>query len=226
MKTKIKTGTISMILIGIILLIATNCQKEEESSAIKDKDGNIYTSVTIGTQVWMVENLKTTKYNDGSPIPLVTDKNAWLALRAPGYCWYDNDAATYKDPYGAYYNWWCVNTGKLCPSGWHVPSVAEWNSLVTSIGGESEGYKLKETGTTHWESPNNRANNVTGFTAIPAGERDVTGNYVAIDNWCLWWSSTEASSLDAWDFAILNNDFVYSDEFNKRVAVPIRCVKD
>ena len=118
---------------------------------VTDDDGNVYHSVTIGTQVWMVENLKTTKYNDGTSIPLVTDATDWHNLLTPGYCWNNNDEATYKATYGALYNWYTVNTGNLCPTGWHVPGDAEWTTLTTYLGGEDvAGGKLKEVGITHW----------------------------------------------------------------------------
>jgi len=110
---------------------------------ITDIDGNYYTTVTIGTQVWMVENLKTTKYNDGTGIPLVTDNTVWCNLSTPGYCWYNNDETTYKNPYGALYNWHTVHTGKLCPSGWHVPTDSEWITLTSYFGGMNTADKLK-----------------------------------------------------------------------------------
>ncbi len=124
MKTKIIIETAKLILIGILLILNSRChEKEEESSEIKDKDGNIYTSVTIGTQVWLKENLHTTKYNDGNDIPL---GNLNSDPSTPRYWWYNDDQATYGDIYGALYNWYAVNTGKLCPTGWHVPSHSEW----------------------------------------------------------------------------------------------------
>ena len=118
----------------------------------------------------MAENLRTTKYNDGTPIPQVTDAAAWSNLMTPGYCWYNNDAAKYKETYGALYNWYTVNIGNLCPSGWHVPADTEWMVLTAHLGGEKiSGGKLKETGTLHWDKPNLRATNETGFTALPGG---------------------------------------------------------
>ena len=127
-----------------IAVSAVNAQGESGLSNVVtatpnvvDIDGNVYHTVTIGTQVWMVENLKTTKYNDGTAIPLVTDNTAWGALTTPGYCWYNNDSATYKNTYGALYNWYAVNTGKLAPTGWHVPTDSEWTVLTTYLGGQS-----------------------------------------------------------------------------------------
>jgi uncharacterized protein (TIGR02145 family) len=99
------------------------------TTAVTDKDGNVYHTVTIGTQTWMVENLKTTKYNDGTAIPFITDNSAWANLTTPGYCWYNNDSTTYKNMYGALYNWYAVSTGNLAPKGWHVATDAEWTTL-------------------------------------------------------------------------------------------------
>ena len=112
---------------------------------INDIDGNAYNKVTIGRQTWLVENLRTTKYNDGTLIPLVQDNTAWSNLITPGYCWFDNDEVANKNPYGALYNWYAVNTGKLCPSGWHVPTDTEWTTLIDNLGGlDVAGGKLKE----------------------------------------------------------------------------------
>ena len=139
-------------------------------SIIADIDGNIYNTVIIGTQVWMKENLKATKLNDGTNILLETDNATWISLTDPAYCWYNNDASSYKNTYGALYNWFTVETGKLCPTGWHVPSDAEWFTLIDFLGGESvAGGKLKEIGNTHWNSPNTGATDEYGFTAITLG---------------------------------------------------------
>jgi uncharacterized protein (TIGR02145 family) len=143
---------------------------------VKDQDGNAYKTVNIGNQVWMAENLRTTKFNDNKTIPLVKDSTAWSNLITPGYCCYDNDAETYLSLYGALYNWYAVNTGKLCPEGWHVPSDEEWITLRTYLGGEElAGGKMKESGISHWQSPNAGATNQSGFTAIPGGVRGIVG---------------------------------------------------
>ena len=153
---------------------------------VVDIDGNVYHTVTIGTQVWMVENLKTTKYNDGTAIPLVTDSAAWDELTTPGYCWYNNDSATYKNPYGALYNWYAVSTGKLAPTGWHVPTDSEWAVLTTYVGNtyygglDSAGGALKSTDKTYWLSPNTGATNSSGFSALPGGFRDYVGTFYSI----------------------------------------------
>ena len=161
---------------------------------MNDTDGNVYKIVTIGTQVWMAENLKTTKYNDGSMIPLVIDSTAWSNLKTPGYCWYNNDLVTYGNIYGVLYNWYTVNTGKLAPLGWHVPTYDEWIILINFLGGSSvAGGAMKDTGTTYWQSPNIGATNTSGFMALPGGERDWnTGDFYSIGYGGEWWSSTSS----------------------------------
>jgi len=198
---------------------------------VTDADGNIYSTVTIGTQVWFAENLKTTKYKDGTTIPLVTDGEAWGALSTPGYCWYNNDATTYKSTYGALYNWYTVNTLKLCPTGWHVPDNAEWWTLTTYLGGENvAGGKLKETGTTHWASPNTGATNETGFTAVPGGSRDGGGPFMYIGYFGglgYWWSSTEYSTTNAWSRYMYSNlSIVYIFNNDKQNGFSVRCLRD
>jgi len=158
---------------------------------ITDIEGNIYKTIQIGTQTWMAENLKTTKLNDGTAIPLVTDNINWLNRSTPGYCWYDNDVY-YKSYYGALYNWYPVSTGKLCPTGWHVPSDLEWTILCNYLENTNvAGGKLKETGTLHWLYPNTGATNESGFTALPGGWRYSNGVFRGIYWMGIWWSSTE-----------------------------------
>jgi uncharacterized protein (TIGR02145 family) len=138
-------------------------------NALSDADVNSYGAIEIGSQRWMSENLKTTKYNGGSDIPNVTTDAEWVVLTTPAYCWYNNDDASYKAVYGALYNWYAVNTGNLCPTDWHVPSQAEWETLYYYLG--SDGGKIKEAGTAHFVSPNTGATNESGFTALPGGVR-------------------------------------------------------
>ena len=194
--------------------------------SVTDIDGNVYKTIQIGTQTWMAENLKTTKYNDGTSIPLVTGGTAWANLSTPGYCWYNNDAATYKAVYGGLYNWYTVNTGKLCPQGWHMSSYDEWTTLATYLGGESvaDG-KLRETGTTHWQSPNTGATNESGFTALPGGLRFFDGVYGIRSSGC-WWSSTEYNVSGAWNRYQGNvGDVGYSTSL-KQVGLSVRCLKN
>jgi uncharacterized protein (TIGR02145 family) len=197
---------------------------------VTDVDGNVYNTVTIGTQVWMAENLKTIKYNDGTNIPLVPV--AWAGLNTPAYCWQNNDEGTNKAIYGAIYNWYTVNTGKLCPTGWHVPSDAEWTVLTTLLGGESTaGGKLKETGTAHWTNPNTGATNETGFTALAGGSRTGESGYgtgfSGTGNNGLWWSATIISGSTVWRRFLTNSNIVVSRDFSYKFdGLSVRCLKD
>lgn len=198
-----------------------------KAQTVLDVDGNTYNTVTIGTQVWMKENLKTTKLNNGIAIPNVTGATNYDNLNT-GYSWYDNDAATYKNTYGALYNWYTVNTGKLCPIGWHVPDTAEWTTLITYLGGETDaGGKLKETGTTHWESPNT-ADNSTNFTALPGGWHDHADPlFRGIGIIGKWWSSKESGDMSAHYLYISGNSGAFMDDsYAKTDALSVRCLKD
>lgn len=198
-----------------------------ENNTVTDIDGNVYHTVTIGSQIWTVENLKTTKLNDGSSIPNVTDNTAWIALITPGYCWYDNDISNKKD-YGALYNWFAVNTGKLTPKGWHIPSDEEWQSLVNYLGGEDVAKgKLKEIGTIHWNSPNTNATNLSGFTALPGGSIEDIG-FNSLRNLGGWWSSTENEGCGAWYYRLFNTNSTLGmrDCYYRRTGFSVRCIKD
>jgi uncharacterized protein (TIGR02145 family) len=217
-------------------------EKSFTTQEIKDADGNVYTSVTIGEQVWMAENLKTTKYSDGTPIPNVTDLTEWPNLTTDAYCWYDNKIAN-KTPYGGLYNWYAVNTGKLCPSGWHVPSDNEWHRLILFLDPNANldnpesiiaGGKLKEAGTTHWKSPNTGATNEIGFTALPGGYHN---EYYTSEDWSfleigekgMWWSATDDGDPDggAW-FWIMHYtaNGVGRDGDSKKMGLSVRCLKN
>ena len=198
------------------------------TTELTDIDSNVYHIVTIGTQVWMVENLKTTRYNDGITIPSVTDNTEWYKLVTPAYCWYDNDAATYKSTYGAMYNWYTVNTGKLCPVGWHVPSDAEWVQVTNYLGGEGvAGSKLKEPGTAHWKSPNDCDSNNTGFKGLPGGHRDSQGEFGDIGEYGYWWSTTVFNTDNAW-FRYMSYDNLALPKvaFYKYDGYSVRCLKN
>ncbi|HWR99332.1 MAG TPA: fibrobacter succinogenes major paralogous domain-containing protein, partial [Prolixibacteraceae bacterium] len=193
------------------------------------RDGQIYSVVLIGDQVWMAENLKSTVFNDGTEIPLITDNTEWAALTTPAFCWYKNDYDTYGTTYGALYNWYTVNTGKLCPTGWHVPSDSEWTNLADYLGGTSvAGGKLKETGTSHWLSPNKEATNAFGFTALPGGLRGVyDGGFYQSTMVGFWWSSMEYSSIYAWNFYMQTYNTMLVENFiEKGDGLSVRCLRD
>jgi uncharacterized protein (TIGR02145 family) len=211
--------------------------------ACTDADGNNYTVVTIGTQTWMAENLKTTRYSDRTAIPIVTDSIAWVDLDTPGYCWYNNDAATYKNTYGALYNFYTVNTGNLAPTDWHVPTDAEWTTLENYLIANGYNYDISTSGnyyakslaaTINWATDSGTGvigndlskNNSTGFSAIPGGYRSVNGFFYA---GCrgYWWSSTDLDTYDAW-FRCLNyfHSDLYRDLDYAGDGISVRCVRD
>ena len=199
----------------------------------------------IGTQVWMGENLRTTTLTGGPVIPNVMDGSVWTGLNTPAYCWYNNNQGN-KNVYGAIYNWFTVTSGKVCPSGFHVPTDAEWTVLENNLGGAFNGaaLKLKETGTSHWHSPNTGATNETGFTARPGGYR--TNVYDGISYWGRWWSSNEQTapgkgidSSASWpDFPESKSNYAWvramDNEFantwrsvnEKYWGLSVRCLKD
>jgi uncharacterized protein (TIGR02145 family) len=219
---------LELLYVSVLLMFTIiNVSNAQETVTAKDPDGNIYKTIKIGNQTWMSENLKTTKFNDGTAIPLVIDNAAWLGLNAPAYCWYDNDS-TYKNTYGALYNGYAVNTGKLCPAGWHVSSDAEWSGLITYLGGENvAGGKLKEKGTTHWSSTNPGATNESGFTALPGGSRYSNGFFFTIKNLGYWWTSIEGKTLNGWYRSIYNRNSVVSrNYYDLTNGFSVRCLKD
>ena len=197
---------------------------------LTDIDGNVYNTVVIGNQVWMTENLRTTKYCDNTKIPYVTDNTDWSTLSSPAYCWYKNDESSNKNIYGAFYNWFTVNTGKLCPDGWHVPSEAEWTIFTDWLGGESDtGGKLKEIGTNHWNNPNMGATNDFGFNALPGGYRSGlnTGSFRAIGYIGWWWASTESDLIWARNRTMAYDvSEIAKGKGLKKNGYSVRCVKN
>ena len=194
---------------------------------VKDYDGNDYHVIRIGTQLWFKENLKTTRFNTGTAIPNVTGDAAWSALTTSGYCWYDNNEAN-KNTYGALYNWYAVNSGDLCPAGWHVSTDNDWLVLSDYLGGSNEaGGILKETGTTHWLSPNTGATNEYEFTALPGGFRYDNGVFDFLQSTGFWWTSTQYNTTSSWDRIIYYNySKLYRDFKSKKYGGSVRCVKD
>jgi uncharacterized protein (TIGR02145 family) len=200
---------------------------------VADIEGNPYKTIKIGTQIWMAENLKTTKYKDGVAIPNLTSDSEWDAEdgsaghTGAAYCWYDNNATICKGVFGALYNWNAVNTGKLCPTNWRVPTNAEWMTLITYLGGINDaGIKLKEEGISHWASPNNGADNAIGFTALAGGFRMPGAAFYWIGVTGMWWSSTEGGTKDAWDMDLDSGSGVGNNNNPKKCGFSVRCVKD
>lgn len=194
--------------------------------SVSDIDGNLYRTVVIGTQEWMAENLKVTRLNNGTPVSFVPDASTWGSAKftSPGYSWYNNDSVSY----GALYNWYAVNTGKLCPVGWHVPSDDEWTSLIDYLGGRSiAGGKIKEKGTSHWQTPNAGGTNETGFTAVPAGYRYSSGSFNGIRRYAYWWTSAASSDAEAYfRMTYYNLPNIDRSSSSKKSGMSVRCVKD
>lgn len=226
MKEKILT---IMFILAAVVLFSISCKKDEmPAEIITDIEGNNYKTVKIGNQVWMAENLKTTRFSDGTDIPLTKDAIDWGNLTTPGYCWYNNDAESFRDTYGAIYNGYTVVTGKLCPDGWHVPEMKEWLTLREFLGDSvNGGGKLKESGTAHWLSPNKGADNNAGFTALPAGIRYFEGTFASMLSFTSMWSSTEIANDDEWYSALYFADAAFiTDHRNKKHGFSVRCIKD
>ena len=202
-------------------------------ATLTDIDGNVYNTVEIGSQCWMEENLKVERYRDGSNIPTGLSDAAWQAATTEAFAVYDNDTAN-KATYGLLYNWYAVADARgLCPTGWHVPTDAEWTQLTDHLGGRSvAGGQMKTTGTLGagtglWQAPNTAATNSSGFSGLPGGSRIVDGTFGAQGNAGYWWSSSELSAGNAWD-RIWNYDNgsalrYYNDE---RVGYSVRCIRD
>ncbi|MFN8211150.1 MAG: FISUMP domain-containing protein [Bacteroidales bacterium] len=194
-----------------------------------DADGISYKTVTIGSQVWMKENLRTTKLNDNSSIPVITDNVTWIAQGSPAMCYFNNDPSTYANTYGAFYNWFTVYTGKLCPAGWHVPDDTEFNNLLNALGGNMvAGGHLKEAGYVHWSSPNTGADNSSGFTALPAGHRANNGAFINFGTNTYWWTTVPyPDGLQADRFNVdYNSAGASQSQYERTAGFSVRCVKD
>jgi len=220
---------------------------------ISDIDGNSYGTIEIGTQIWMAENLKVTKYPDGSPIMQISDETEWNGMTPDiqAYCWYDN-LTEYSDTSGALYTWAAAMNGELssdsipsgvqgvCPDGWHIPSDAEWKVLEMVLGmsqadadtydwrGSDEGGQLKETGFSNWEKPNTGGSNSSGFTSVPGGFRSAQGNFYSIDQYAAFWSSREEAGTDkAWYRTLhFDKEQVYRQYNDMRLGLSVRCIED
>jgi uncharacterized protein (TIGR02145 family) len=201
------------------------------SVTVADVDGNVYQTVTIGTQVWMGENLKTTKYRNGDLIGTTTPATLDISAEAtPKYQWAYDGNENYVATYGRLYTWYAVtDTRNVCPTGWHLPNDAEWATLTTSLGGEDvAGGKLKEAGTTHWSAPNEGATNSSGFTALPSGYRNDLGAFVSVGYDGSWWSSTEYTTTYAYYlfmFYLWSDVYSYSDGYQQD-GFSVRCLRD
>lgn len=238
MKTKQRMKISLLVVLGVMMVLDFGCTTNDPSNSdninslptVKDIDGNTYHIITIGTQTWMVENLKTHKYNDGTDIPLVSDGTAWSKLSTPGYC---------ANTYGALYNWYTVNTLKLAPTGWHVPSYAEWTTLhdyVNANLGTSGTVAKAIAAKSNWSSDTSLGaigndltkNNSSGFNALPGGFRDGTGTFYGFGYMGLWWCSTQDYlKVNAQNLFLKSSDSEMTITTNPKTrGMAVRCIKD
>jgi uncharacterized protein (TIGR02145 family) len=199
------------------------------SQTVIDVDGNTYNTVSIGNQIWLTENLKTTKFNNQDPIPLVTDNTLWSTQTEAAYCSYQNDNLL-ANVYGNLYNWHVLNDIRnVCPTGYHVPSILEWEALIDFLGGNAvAGGKLKEAGLAHWIDPNTGATKSSGFTLLPSGWRaHNNGSYENLTYMAYQWSSTSIDALNASIMLVgFDSESCLTSESHKLTGLPIRCLKE
>ncbi|HSA04237.1 MAG TPA: FISUMP domain-containing protein [Tenuifilaceae bacterium] len=265
MKTKQSISILPLLIMGVFLVFASSCEKDNNIditySTMTDQDGNVYKTVNIGTQVWMAENLKTTKYADGTPIALVNTTSTWLELTetSKAYCWYNDDIAN-KTSYGALYTWAAAMNGAastsnnpsgiqgVCPTGWHLPSDAEWTQMENYLANNGYNYDGTTGGgfdkiakslasTSGWFSSSGEGTvgntdypayrNKSGFTALPGGGRDGEGRFDLVGSNGYWWSATGYYATYVW---VRNLCSLYSDvnilHSTKDRGFSVRCVKD
>jgi uncharacterized protein (TIGR02145 family) len=256
MKKNNRIWIYSLVVIGAFLMLATSCKKDGDNNdssltgSVKDIDGNVYHTVTIGTQVWMVENLKTTKYQNGDPIPNVTDNSQWTNLETGAFCNYNNDAAI-GAKYGKLYNYYAVyDSRNIAPTGWHVAASSEWKTLEDFVAanlGNSGSVAKALASKTDWASSTKEGaigndfskNNFSGFTALPAGVRQKDGEFggedyyrvkLGIGFYSSWWNSTPGWTVNRDMFYDESTIDSYSSEANYPYFIyygfSVRCVKD
>lgn len=216
---------------------------------IEDVDGNVYTEVKIGDQVWMVENLKVTNYRDSTPIPMAVNTNEWASTTSAAYCWYENDSAKYQAVYGALYNWFSIkssNQKQVAPAGWHIPSDAEWSAMENYLisngynwDGSTTGNKIGKSisSKSNWIlsdvegygyiGNNPATNNLSGFSGVPGGCRNSDGSFSFLGYRSLWWSTTEFNSSYAWYRCLFYDNYkLYRDNSYGRTGYSVRCIRD
>jgi uncharacterized protein (TIGR02145 family) len=198
-----------------------------EKPTITDIDGNVYSTIIIGSQTWMAENLKVSRYNDGSPIPYIVENSEWSSTTSGAWSYYNHDES-YNNLYGKLYNHYTVRSDKICPTGWHVPNDSEWNILIEYLGGRDiAGNKLKEQGTINWTTDSGSTNEA-GFTALPGGQRDQNGSFESIGTTGIWWSSTCSTNCFWGYYWSINNqsgNITHKSIYNNK-GHSIRCIKD
>ncbi len=199
--------------------------------SVADVDGNSYTTIKINQQVWLGQNLNTSHFRNGDPIPEVTTDEAWEKAgteQKPAWCYYENSTDQGKT-YGKLYNWYAVNDPRgLAPKGYHIPTVQDWNTMSSSLGGgDKAGGKLKEKGMTHWKSPNTEATNSSGWNGLPGGLNYSFGTFVGVGSTGYWWTSVEDGEVTANVYSLsFENSTLYDLFLNKGVGLSVRCIRD
>jgi len=218
----------------LLLIVFSACDKEEPEpeyicgESIYDIEGNKYATIEIAGRCWMSENLRTTRYNDNTSIANITEIDEYVALESGAFSWYEHDYDLYGKTFGALYNFHAVNSKKLCPDGWEIPSDYDWNLMADTLGGEENlGGMMKQTDTIYWNSPNLGATNSTGFNALPGGYRHgATGEFEEIGEGAYYWTSTALSLLSAWNRKLLyDSEELGKSTVSKSFAFSVRCIK-
>ncbi len=216
----------------LLTILICSCSKDKTTppsfGTVTDIDGNVYNTVTIGTQIWMIDNLRALHYNNGDTIQNLTDDSQWAGTASGAYCWYGNEETQHKSIYGALYNYYAVaDIRNICPADWRVPALADWNILQSYLGGNTvAGGKMKEAGNTHWYAPNDGANNESNFLALPGGDRVPTGPFELIGQLAEFWSLTDPTASTAYVFfQSFETGQLYSNQFDKKFGLSVRCIK-
>ena len=199
------------------------------TGTVTDIEGNTYKTIGIGSQIWMASNLRVTKLNDGTSISLIQKDSIWKSNRKPSFCWYGNDSAAYSKSYGALYNFYVIETGGICPEGWHVASLGEWKRLSNYLGGyEKAGGKLKDYNSNYWTGINNCLANNYGFAALPGGSRKhFSGRFSELGAKGYWWTSTQVSNYMALSTSMSSESTNLNYyEIVKIDGHSVRCLKD
>lgn len=234
-----KYANIKTLALGIALFTISSCGKKDsptptptptpkptDPTTVSDVDGNVYNVVRIGTQLWTVENLRTTRYNDSTTIPTGLSNAAWTATSTGAYSIYNDDNAN-NTTYGKLYNWYAASSGKLAPKGWHIPTPAEWDILVQEVGGYSvAGGKIKSTSAL-WIAPNLAADNNSKFSGLPSGYKTNSNIYALLGESAYWWASTPRNAVQG-DYLRVHSGLAgaVANGATKSFGLAIRCVKD
>ena len=223
--------------VSLVIGLIAGCTKDEKAN-----DSNVVSipSITIGTQTWTLKNLDVAVYNDGTPIPEVTDPAKWATLTTGAWCYFKNDSAN-GATYGKLYNWYAIagiwneasktdetRRKNLSPLGYHIPTDNECIILATYLGGEAvAGGKMKEKGTNHWTNNNINATNSSGFTGLPGGLRDIYAAFEGITDNGFWWSSSQYNLIEAWYLGLDDNDNNSRRSYIlKTSGLSVRCIKN